>query len=274
MIPASTTIWSALLSATLHVLILGWIANLPVGYAAVAQKKILKVALIQKAVPLPIGEGHGPGAIAAPPPATRDVPAAPASKPKRDKPKPPPKVKKITKPQRKLSPRPPPPPHPVVQKPRPKITIPPVAPVFSQPEQNGIGAGETIEAEGDAYGIASSGEGEHSSPSEWGTGNGQRRGGGGGGNAAQPNYNVNPKPPYPRIARRLGAQGVVTLRVFVRKDGSVGQAEVLRSSGFRMLDNSALKTVRSAWRFIPAQMDGLAIDSWVEVPIKFVLEAS
>ena len=272
MIPASTTIWAALLSVTLHMLILGWIANLPVGHAAVVQKKILKVALIQKAVPLPIGEGHGPGATASPSPKTRDVPAAPAPKPKRDKPKPPPKVKKTTKPQRKLSP--PPPPRPVVQKPQPKITVPLVESVVSQLEQNGVRAGETIEAEGDANGMASSGEGEHSSPSAWGTGIRQGRGGGRGGNAAQPNYNVNPKPPYPRIARRLGAQGVVTLRVFVRKDGSVGQAEVLRSSGFRMLDNSALKTVRSAWRFIPAQMDGLAIDSWVEVPIKFVLEAS
>ena len=67
---------------------------------------------------------------------------------------------------------------------------------------------------------------------------------------------------------------MVTLRVFVLKDGSVGQAAVLRSSGFRMLDDSALRTVRSAWRFLPALHDGLAIDSWVEIPIKFVLEVS
>ena len=67
---------------------------------------------------------------------------------------------------------------------------------------------------------------------------------------------------------------MVTLRVFVLKDGSVGQAAVLRSSGFRMLDNSALWTVRSTWRFLPALHDGLAVDSWVEIPIKFVLEVS
>jgi TonB family protein len=91
---------------------------------------------------------------------------------------------------------------------------------------------------------------------------------------AQPDYGVNPKPPYPMLARRLGAQGVVLLRVQVREDGAVVTVELARSSGFSMLDDSATRTVRESWRFVPARIDGAPIASWVEVPIRFVLEDS
>ena len=47
-----------------------------------------------------------------------------------------------------------------------------------------------------------------------------------------PDYQVNPKPPYPLIARRIGAQGEVLLRVLVRQDGSVAAVELAQSSGF------------------------------------------
>jgi len=97
---------------------------------------------------------------------------------------------------------------------------------------------------------------------------------GAGGLSATPDYNVNPKPPYPLIARRIGAQGEVLLRVLVRPDGSVATVELARSSGFPLLDESATRTVRDNWRFIPAQLDGTPVESWVEVPIKFVLADS
>jgi protein TonB len=76
------------------------------------------------------------------------------------------------------------------------------------------------------------------------------------------------------IARRIGAQGEVLLRVLVRHDGSVASVELAQSSGFSLLDESATRTVRDSWRFIPAQHDGTPVDSWVEVPIKFVLADS
>lgn len=96
----------------------------------------------------------------------------------------------------------------------------------------------------------------------------------GSGVSARPDYNVNPKPLYPLIARRLGAQGVVLLRVQVREDGSVATVELARSSGFALLDDSAARTVRESWRFLPARVDGAPVASWVEVPIRFVLEDS
>jgi protein TonB len=95
------------------------------------------------------------------------------------------------------------------------------------------------------------------------------------GNAAQPDYRVNPKPPYPMLARRLGAQGVVLLRVQVREDGSVAAVELAHSCGFPMLDESATRTVRESWQFLPARIeDGTPVASWVEVPIRFVLKDS
>ncbi|MEW6296362.1 MAG: energy transducer TonB, partial [Thermodesulfobacteriota bacterium] len=99
-------------------------------------------------------------------------------------------------------------------------------------------------------------------------------GGGGGGTLARPDYGVNPKPPYPLIARRMGAQGVVVLRVLVQANGTVGEVTVSQSSGFSVLDESALKTVRERWRFVPARLDGRPVASWVEVPIRFVLAGS
>jgi protein TonB len=69
----------------------------------------------------------------------------------------------------------------------------------------------------------------------------------------------------------MGAQGVVLLRVHVRADGSVAEVTVAQSSGFSQLDDAALKTVRERWRFIPARLDGIPVESWVEVPIRFVL---
>lgn len=70
----------------------------------------------------------------------------------------------------------------------------------------------------------------------------------------------------------MGTQGVVVLRVFVHPDGSVGEVTVSQSSGSDLLDDSALRTVREQWRFLPARLDGQPVESWVEVPIRFVLE--
>ncbi|MCS6924834.1 MAG: energy transducer TonB [Candidatus Binatia bacterium] len=119
-------------------------------------------------------------------------------------------------------------------------------------------------------GSGGSGDGRGQGSGTGGTGDG----GGGGGSLARPDYGVNPKPPYPLLARRMGAQGVVVLRVFVQANGTVGEVTVSQSSGFSILDESAVKTVRERWRFVPARLDGRPIASWVEVPIRFVLAGS
>ena len=81
---------------------------------------------------------------------------------------------------------------------------------------------------------------------------------------------ANPAPSYPPIARRRGLEGKVVLRVAVTSAGTAGDISVLSSSGHTMLDDAAARAVR-AWRFRPAQRNGAAIDSVLEVPIVFRL---
>ena len=88
---------------------------------------------------------------------------------------------------------------------------------------------------------------------------------------ARPRYDRNPKPPYPRIARRRGYEGVVVLKVEILPSGWVGDLRVKRSSGHHILDKSALKTVKK-WRFIPAKRGEDPIRIWGEIPIKFELK--
>jgi TonB family protein len=106
-----------------------------------------------------------------------------------------------------------------------------------------------------------------------GTGTGRRgRGGSGDGRpgVAAPKYAENPKPFYPLEAREKGYQGDVVVKVEVLPNGQVGQVEVEKSSGYEILDQSAVTTVKK-WRFIPARKGGVAIPCWVNIPIKFRL---
>lgn len=107
-----------------------------------------------------------------------------------------------------------------------------------------------------------------------GAASGAGEGGGsgfGGGTLAHADYGASPLPAYPIAARRRGEQGTVTIRVLVGADGAVVRAEIARSSGFRELDDAALRTVRRRWRFVAARRDGRAVPSWVLVPIRFSL---
>jgi TonB family protein len=87
----------------------------------------------------------------------------------------------------------------------------------------------------------------------------------------QPKYAENPKPIYPNEARRKGYEGEVILRVEVLPNGRVGQIGVRKSSGYELLDRSALATVKQ-WKFIPAKKGEASIPLWVNIPVKFQLQ--
>lgn len=97
------------------------------------------------------------------------------------------------------------------------------------------------------------------------------RGAGTAGFARGPRFRLggpgNPLPPYPETARRRGQEGQVELAVVVAADGTALQVSVADSSGYRLLDQSAARTVQR-WRFTPEQGRGQAI---VRVPITFRL---
>ncbi len=90
-----------------------------------------------------------------------------------------------------------------------------------------------------------------------------------------PNFNadylMNPAPSYPPIARRMGEQGRVILRVLVAADGMPERVELRKSSGSSRLDESALTTVRT-WKFLPARQGDRPVAAWVLVPISFSLQ--
>jgi protein TonB len=83
-------------------------------------------------------------------------------------------------------------------------------------------------------------------------------------------YLNNPPPQYPQFAARQGWQGTVLLRVLVRANGAPETVEIERSSGYKLLDDTALRTVQ-AWLFVPAKRGETPIDGWATVPIEFKL---
>lgn len=61
---------------------------------------------------------------------------------------------------------------------------------------------------------------------------------------------------YPYLARESGLQGTLQMRFVINRDGSLAEAKVLRSSGFALLDQEALRAVHDASPFppLPARM--------------------
>jgi protein TonB len=88
---------------------------------------------------------------------------------------------------------------------------------------------------------------------------------------AEPVGDDNPIPIYPEVARRRGQEGTVVLVVEIDSNGVPTRVEVKRSSGFRLLDLSATKTVIK-WRFSPAKLGGRPVTSTLELPIRFQLK--
>lgn len=84
-------------------------------------------------------------------------------------------------------------------------------------------------------------------------------------------YLHNPTPAYPAVARRLGEEGRVLLRVLVSPAGRAERLELQSSSGSTRLDNAALDAVKR-WRFVPAHQGSEPVSAWVLVPVSFSLE--
>jgi protein TonB len=87
---------------------------------------------------------------------------------------------------------------------------------------------------------------------------------------AFPLYQDNPPPDYPALARKRNWEGRVELDVLVGRDGRVMDLKVERSSGYSLLDRSALKSV-SQWHFEPGKRGDERLDMWVRVPVVFRL---
>lgn len=76
---------------------------------------------------------------------------------------------------------------------------------------------------------------------------------------------------YPSLSRRLGETGTVLLHLHVLADGKIGEAKVLRSSGFPRLDRAAADA-SLRWQLQPAYQGDEPIAMWYRWPVKFELE--
>jgi protein TonB len=82
-------------------------------------------------------------------------------------------------------------------------------------------------------------------------------------------YQRCPAPAYPVAAKKDHLAGQVLLSVTVDQEGHPTTVILRRSSGYHILDDAAIATVKR-WLFKPATQNGRKIDSRVEVPVRFV----
>ncbi|OIP93624.1 MAG: hypothetical protein AUK55_08125 [Syntrophobacteraceae bacterium CG2_30_61_12] len=162
----------------------------------------------------------------------------------------PPRVIKPHKPRREAKKKPvvPLPPE---AKPRPKMLAADAVPVASVQDGSGEGGGNVP-------GAAAAGP---SGPMEtaFGVGDG-------------PGFLRKVVPRYPRLARELGKEGTVLLRLTLDANGRLNQVEVLRKAGYG-LDEEALRAVRES-TFRPARGNGRPVACRADLPIRFVLRSN
>ena len=89
-------------------------------------------------------------------------------------------------------------------------------------------------------------------------------------NIPKPVVIQNTPPSYPDLARRNGWEGRVLVRVEVSAEGRPISTTIAQSSGFGVLDQSALRAVKS-WRFQPRTIAGIPSAGSIEVPVNFSL---
>jgi len=79
------------------------------------------------------------------------------------------------------------------------------------------------------------------------------------------------QPPYPPFDVRNGNTGTAEIEVYVMPNGRVGNARIVKSTGFASLDQSALDEARRKWRLAPATRDGVPFAEWHRLKVTFKL---
>ena len=79
-----------------------------------------------------------------------------------------------------------------------------------------------------------------------------------------------PLPLYTEEARKARVEGIVMIQAVIRRDGSVDSFKVVRGLGYG-LDESAISTIASKWRFKPGTMNGVPVDVQANIEVSFRL---
>ena len=115
-----------------------------------------------------------------------------------------------------------------------------------------------------------------------GTGPGAGPGTGGGGDGGPitstfgsgdgPRFANRVLPKYPMVARELGKEGIVLLRLVIDEKGRLVDVELVKKAGAGF-DEEALRAVRSS-TFHPAMRNGRPVSCKAQLPIHFVLKST
>lgn len=87
----------------------------------------------------------------------------------------------------------------------------------------------------------------------------------------EPRFSAQPQPPvYPKLALKRRWQGQALVQALVNEQGETERVELVETTGYALLDQSALKAV-SGWRFAAAEQGARSIRAWVQVPVNFTI---
>jgi TonB family protein len=87
-----------------------------------------------------------------------------------------------------------------------------------------------------------------------------------GGQITQAESTYKKAPEYPKVARQMGASGVVEIEAIIGTDGRVKSPKVIR--GNSMLQKAAIDAVME-WKYKPAMLNGKPVESPVQIKLNF-----
>jgi periplasmic protein TonB len=76
-------------------------------------------------------------------------------------------------------------------------------------------------------------------------------------------------PVYPNAFVRAAIQATVVVRCIIDKDGQVHSPEIVHS-GMKPFDDAVIAAVQQ-WRYTPASLRGVAVDSYLDVTVRFTV---
>lgn len=80
------------------------------------------------------------------------------------------------------------------------------------------------------------------------------------------------QPPYPPQLLRTGIEGTAVVRVLVGTNGRVKQVAIISADDPLFGDATERQALRK-WRFKPATRDGVAVESWKQMTVRFEIRA-
>lgn len=95
---------------------------------------------------------------------------------------------------------------------------------------------------------------------------------GGFGSAHGPFFSSMARPVYPKLARKLGKEGRVVLRLFINEQGRLLNVEVIEKAGFGF-DEAAIEAVKAS-TYKPAALNDVPVASRSLLPVRFVLDGN